>query len=256
VEVSAVSERAPARSLAAFAGVFASALFAFLAVGSVLPALPRFVHGPLHAGDVWVGVVTGAFAFTAVVARPVAGRIADKRGRRAVVVGGCVLVAIAGGLYFVPAGVPGLIVARLVLGIGEGSVFTAGATWVIDLAPADRRGRMIGLYGLAVIVNAAALLWAAGVAMRLRTMQAGPIMQMPVFLVLFFAPVYVPLSLLEGWIHGVATINPLTRVLEAGRSFVAGSPAEVAAAYAVALGLIAFFALWALRGLRSAEGAG
>jgi MFS family permease len=150
VEVSAVSERAPARSLTAFAGVFASALFAFLAVGSVLPALPRFVHGPLHAGDVWVGVVTGAFAFTAVVARPVAGRIADKRGRRAVVVGGCVLVAIAGGLYFVPAGVPGLIVARLVLGIGEGSVFTAGATWIVDLAPVERRGQAIGLFGLAV----------------------------------------------------------------------------------------------------------
>ena len=33
--------------------------------------------------------------------------------------------------------------------------------------------------------------------MRLRTMQAGPVMQMPVFLVLFFAPVYVPLALLR-----------------------------------------------------------
>ena len=52
-------------------------------------------------------------------------------------------------------------------------------------------------------------------------------MQMPVFLVLFFAPVYVPLSLLEGWIHAVATVNPLTRVLEAGRSLLAGSPTEV-----------------------------
>ena len=60
---------------------------------------------------------------------------------------------------------------------------------------------LFGLYALGVIVNVAALLWAAGVAMRLRTMQAGPIMQMPVFLVLFFAPVYVPLSLLQGWIH-------------------------------------------------------
>ena len=34
--------------------------------------------------------------------------------------------------------------------------------------------------------------------MRLRTMQAGPLMQMPVFLVLFLAPVYVPLALLGG----------------------------------------------------------
>jgi len=115
---------------------------------------------------------------------------------------------------------------------------------------------LFGLYGLAVIVNAAALLWAAGVAMRLRTMQAGPIMQMPVFLVLFFAPVYVPLSLLEGWIHGVATVNPLTRVLEAGRGFLAGSPTEVAAAFGAALALAAAFSIWAFRGLRKAEAAG
>jgi ABC-2 type transport system permease protein len=115
---------------------------------------------------------------------------------------------------------------------------------------------LFGLYTLAVIVNAAALLWAAGVAMRLRTMQAGPIMQMPVFLVLFFAPVYVPLALLTGWIHGIATVNPLTRVLEAGRGFLAGSPTEVGAAFGAAFALAAAFSFWALRGLRKAEAAG
>ena len=115
---------------------------------------------------------------------------------------------------------------------------------------------VVGLYTLAVILNVAALLWAAGVAMRFRTMQAGPIMQFPVFLVLFFAPVYVPLSLLQGWIHGVAVVNPLTRVLEAGRGFLAGTPTEVAAAFAAALLLAVGFSLWAFRGLRKAEAAG
>ena len=115
---------------------------------------------------------------------------------------------------------------------------------------------LFALVLLGLLVNIAAVLWAAGVAMRLRTMQAGPVMQMPVFLVLFFAPVYVPLSLLQGWIHGLATVNPLTRVLEAGRGFLAGSPTEVGVAFAVALGLAALFSLWALRGLRSAEAAG
>jgi ABC-2 type transport system permease protein len=115
---------------------------------------------------------------------------------------------------------------------------------------------LFGLYTLGVILNIAAILWAAGVAMRLRTMQAGPLMQMPVFLALFFAPVYVPLVLLQGWIHAVASVNPLTRVLEAGRSLLAGSPTEVAVAFAVAFGLAAAFWLWAVRGLRSAERAG
>jgi len=115
---------------------------------------------------------------------------------------------------------------------------------------------LFGLYVLAAIVNSAAVLWASGVAMRLRTMQAGPVMQMPVFLVLFFAPVYVPLSLLEGWIHGVATVNPVTRVLEAGRSLLAGSPTEVGLAFGTGLALVLAFSLWAVRGLRNAEAAG
>jgi ABC-2 type transport system permease protein len=105
-------------------------------------------------------------------------------------------------------------------------------------------------------VNASTLLWAAGVGMRLRTMQAGPMMQLPVFLMLFFAPVYVPLELLEGWMQAVASVNPTTVLLEAGRGFVSGEHAGTAAAFAVGLGLVAAFTLWALRGLRSAEAAG
>ena len=115
---------------------------------------------------------------------------------------------------------------------------------------------LVGLYTLGLIINLAAVLWATGVALRLRTMQAGPVMQMPVFLLLFFAPVYVPLALLQGWIHDVAQVNPLTRVLEAGRGFLAGTPTEVGLAFGAALALVAFFSVWALRGLRSAERAG
>ena len=115
---------------------------------------------------------------------------------------------------------------------------------------------LFGLYTLALILNVAALLWACGVAMRLRTMQAGPVMQMPVFLVLFFAPVYVPLALLDGWIHAVATVNPVTRVLEAGRGFLAGTPTEVGLAFGAALALVLLFGIWAFRGLRKAEAAG
>ena len=44
--------------------------------------------------------------------------------------------------------------------------------------------------------------------MRFQSVQAGPIMQTPVFLILFFAPVYVPLSLLEGWMHRSPSYNP------------------------------------------------
>jgi ABC-type multidrug transport system permease subunit len=115
---------------------------------------------------------------------------------------------------------------------------------------------LFGLYVLALLLNLAGTLWATGVAMRLRTQQAAPVMQMPVFLILFFAPVYVPLALLEGWIHGVASVNPITALLEAGRGLIAGEPELTLAAFAIVIGLILGFSLWALRGLRSAEAAG
>jgi MFS family permease len=142
--------RARRPALSSFIGVFAATLLGFLAVGGVLPVLPRYVHGPIGAGDLAVGIVIGAFAFTAVIARPVGGRLADARGRRMVVVAGLLTCAAAGLLYMLPFGVPGLVFARLVLGVGDGWVFTAGATWIVDLAPERRRGQAIGLFGLAI----------------------------------------------------------------------------------------------------------
>lgn len=115
---------------------------------------------------------------------------------------------------------------------------------------------LFGLYALALLLNLAGTLWATGVAMRLRSQQAAPVMQMPVFLLLFFAPVYVPLDLLDGWIHGVASVNPITPLLEAGRGFISGRPELSLTAFAIAVGLILGFAAWAVRGLRRAEAAG
>jgi ABC-2 type transport system permease protein len=115
---------------------------------------------------------------------------------------------------------------------------------------------LFGLFALALIFNQVGLLWAAGVAMRIRSVQAGPLMQTPVFLVLFLAPVYVPLGLLRGWIHGVARLNPVTFLLESGRGFIDGSPTQVAAAFSIAAAMLAFFAVWARTGLARAERAG
>jgi ABC-2 type transport system permease protein len=115
---------------------------------------------------------------------------------------------------------------------------------------------LFGLYALALLVNVAATMWSAGVAMRVRSIQGGPLMQLPTFLILFMAPVYVPLSLLSGWIHAVASVNPVTALLEAGRGFISGDPTVVALAFTIGLTLPILFALWARGGLRSAEAAG
>ncbi|MBX5470188.1 MAG: ABC transporter permease, partial [Thermoleophilaceae bacterium] len=75
----------------------------------------------------------------------------------------------------------------------------------------------------------------------------------PIFTILFLAPVYVPLDLLKGWIHDVARYNPVTYIMTAGRGFIAGAPLDVALAYVCGAGLVALLTLWAMRGLRRAE---
>ena len=115
---------------------------------------------------------------------------------------------------------------------------------------------LVGLYSLAVLVNLCGILWAAGVALRFRSMQAAPLMQTPTFLIIFLAPVYVPVDLLSGWVEAVARVNPMTAVIEAGRGFISGTETEVALAFAAAAGLAALFLAWAARGLSKAEATG
>jgi ABC-2 type transport system permease protein len=153
----------------------------------------------------------------------------------------------------------GLIAGYVLAALGRWLVTATLLTVVALIAGMDVGGDgvdLFALYTLALIVSVAGTLWATGVAMRFRTIQAGPIMQLPVFLALFFAPVYVPLDLLSGWLHAVASVNPATALLEAGRSLISGSPEHVALAYLVAFMLAGALGLWALRGLRSAERAG
>jgi len=115
---------------------------------------------------------------------------------------------------------------------------------------------LFGLIGLALLMNIAAGLFAAGIALRFRTIQAGPLMQTPVFLILFLAPVYVPLALLTGWIHAVASVNPVTAVLDGSRTLLAGTGGGILLGFAVAFALALVLGPFAVRGLRRAEDAG
>lgn len=139
-------------------------------------------------------------------------------------------------------------------------VITATLLTVVALASGMQVGGgpvdLVGLFSLALIINTCGFLWSAGIATRLRTMQAGPLMQMPVFLLLFLAPVYVPLALLDGAMHAVARFNPITYALGAGRGLLAGDATQVGLSFGLALALAVVFSVWALRGLRSAEAAG
>ena len=153
----------------------------------------------------------------------------------------------------------GIVLGYALAALGRWAITAALLTVVALLVGMEVGGGavdVVGLYTLAMLVNFCGYFWAAGIAMRFRTIQAAPLMQMPVFLVLFFAPVYVPLSLLEGWLRTVASVNPITYLLETGRGFVAGDAPHVLGAFALALAFGCLFWLWSFRGLRSAEAAG
>ena len=117
-------------------------------------------------------------------------------------------------------------------------------------------GDLLALLALGIGMNFTAALWAIAIAMFLRTEQAGPLIQMPVFVALFLAPVYVPLSLLTGWVHAVSRLNPTTSVMEAGRGLLAGSPVKVGLSFALLAAGAAVLAVFSRRGLASAERAG
>jgi ABC-2 type transport system permease protein len=154
--------------------------------------------------------------------------------------------------------------SAVIAGYGVAAVIRTLFVWIVVFLVALAAGMEVagdvvdlaGLIGLALIVNVAAFLFAAGMMSRLRTLQAAPAMQLPVFFILMTTPVYVPRDLLQGWIETVSKFNPATAILEAGRSLIAGDPFHVALAFAAAAGLAAVLLLWARGGLRRAEAAG
>ena len=154
--------------------------------------------------------------------------------------------------------------SAVLAGFGIAALVRAMFVWVMVFAVAVATGMSVhgngvdlaGLVGIALIVNVAAFLFAAGMMTRFRTLQAAPAMQIPVFMILMTAPVYVPRPLLQGWIAAVSKVNPATAILESGRSLMAGDPFHVLLAFAAAAGAAMLLVAFARRGLRKAEAAG
>jgi MFS family permease len=131
-----------------FLPMFGGIFFCLLGVGASLATVPFFVLHRLHGGNVEVGVAVAAISVAAVVTRPVAGRLADQHGYKALMLCGTVICALAGLAYYGAASIWLLVIVRILNGIGEGTVYTAGAAWLVSLCPAARRGRVVGLYGI------------------------------------------------------------------------------------------------------------
>ena len=82
----------------------AAGLAYFFADGILVPAVPRYVAGELTGGNIAVGLVVAAFSLSALVLRPWAGRLVDRRGRSIAMVGGLLVSSIVSGRIITATG--------------------------------------------------------------------------------------------------------------------------------------------------------
>ncbi len=110
------------------------------------------------------------------------------------------------------------------------------------------------LLGALLIMGFAAAVacYATVLALRFRTQQAAPLMQVGSFVVIFFTTAYAPREVLSDWLRAIADVNPVTHVLEGVRQGFVGDvtwavtwPALLALA-----GLVTVFGTLAVRGMR------
>jgi MFS family permease len=139
----------------AFLGISISVLAFFIAGGMFLPATPRFTAGPLGGNDLAVGLVVGSFSVSSLLLRPFAGRWADQRGRRIMLIVGAALQVVAAAGHLIADTVPLLIAMRLLLGAAEALFFVGGMAAATDLAPERRRGEAVSLISTSLYLGVA-----------------------------------------------------------------------------------------------------
>jgi len=115
-----------------------------------IQVIPVYARQHMGANAVAAGLAVTIGSLATMVARPIAGRIADQKGARSIVMIGSVLGSIGGLAHLIATNIPVLIAARLILGAGEGALFTAAIGWVLHDADAGRRGKIAGHFGLSM----------------------------------------------------------------------------------------------------------
>ncbi|PSR53091.1 MFS transporter [Adhaeribacter arboris] len=112
----------------------------------ILPELPAYLSS-MGGGD-YKGYIIGLFTVTAAISRPFSGRLADKIGRIPVIVLGTGVCCACALVYPFVGSVAAFLFLRLIHGFSMGFQPTGTSAYVADIAPENRRGEAIGLFGL------------------------------------------------------------------------------------------------------------
>ncbi len=197
---------------AAIPGVLAPTIF-FLGLNGVFGALTQlngFSTGSYESFIVPVSMLQGA-GFTGAaagvnLARDIEGGWTDRLlvspAPRWVLLAGGVLAASARAL------IPATFVLAIALALGAGWPGLDG---------------LLIAYLMVAAMAAVAACWGSALALRFKSQSAAPLMQSGMMLLVLFTPAYAPLALLQGWLHTIASVNPVTEVVEAARQGFVGS---------------------------------
>jgi MFS family permease len=128
-----------------FVRVWLANFGAFASFGFMLLALPLYARDELAASDLGVGIAVGVGSVGAVLASSPSGRLADRRGRRLLLLAGA--ATMVAGYLALALGPPLTVIApiRLLAGAGEAAFVVAAFSVVTDIAPDNRRGEAISL---------------------------------------------------------------------------------------------------------------
>jgi MFS family permease len=122
---------------------------------SVLSAVQSQIQDEFHRSHADMGLVTTAFFWVYMLAAPLMGPLADRFSRKWIVVSGAVLWSLATLLTAVTHNYGTLLFRHAIVGIGEASFGILAPTLVADLFPENKRGRILGVFYLAIPVGTA-----------------------------------------------------------------------------------------------------
>jgi MFS family permease len=130
-----------------FVFIIMANFFIFLGFQMTLPTIPLFVEH-LGGNDQLIGLVVGFFTFSALLIRPLAGRMLESKGRGFVYLTGLAIFVLSVGSFGFALGIIFLFFLRIIQGVGWGFSTTASGTIATDLIPPSRRGEGMGYFGL------------------------------------------------------------------------------------------------------------
>jgi MFS family permease len=123
---------------------------------SVLFAVQPLVQTEFRISDTQIGYLTSAFLLFYMIAAPFIGPLADRYSRKPIIVWGAIFWSGLTLLTAVTHTYTELLIRHTLVGIGEATFVTIAPTFLVDLFPAEKRGRILGVFYLAIPVGTAA----------------------------------------------------------------------------------------------------